>query len=754
MSRFSSFVLVGAIIGLCVVFLCDPLLAASGPTGPEIYRTQCASCHGSHGQGVPDHCPDPLHGDRPLEDLAQVIADTMPEEEPERCVGEDAKKVAQFIHQTFYTEAARARNKPPRIELSRMTVRQYLNTTTDLIASFVGQGRLNAERGLKARYFNARSFKGDKKAFERVDPRISFDFGEGSPDAGKIGKAEFSIQWQGAVIAEETGDYEFCLKTENGARLWVNDTRKALIDAWVKSGDKTEHTATIRLLGGRVYPLRLDYFKFKDKKASVELRWQPPQRTSAVIPRRNLSPAWFPQQLVVETDFPPDDSSAGYERGTSVSKSWHQATTYAAIEVANKVVANLPGLAQCKDDAPNRKQLLRQFCSHFAERAFRRPLSDAQREFFVDAQFQDEPDLDAAVKKAVLLVLTSPRFLYLETDDQLDDYDVACRLSYGLWDSLPDQELLRAASQGQLRTADHIQRQSRRMLADPRTRSKLRDFFRQWLQVDRAYDVSKDKEQYPNFNAVLVSDLLTSLDLLVEDVVWSEGSDFRQLLLADYLFANQRVAEFYGLDAPDDNEFHRVPLDADACAGVLTHPYLLTAFAYHKASSPIHRGVFLVRNVLGRSLKPPPIAVAPADEGEDPSLTTRQRVAQQTNSAMCQTCHGLINPLGFSLEHYDAVGRFRAREKDKPIDASGAYKTLAGEQIRFEGARGLGEFLAASPETHRSIVQQLFHNAVKQPVSAYGRDQLRELERAFADSDYSLQDLLIEIMQASALKTK
>ncbi len=178
----------------------------------------------------------------------------------------------------------------------------------------------------------------------------------------------------------------------------------------------------------------------------------------------------------------------------------------------------------------------------------------------------------------------------------------------------------------------------------------------------------------------------------------------------------------------------------------------MLGLAYHKSSSPIHRGVFLVRGVLGRALKPPPIAVAPEDEGANPNLTTRERVALQTKSEVCMNCHGLINPLGFTLENFDAVGRFRAAERDKPIDATGSYRTLAGDEIKFHGARELAEFLARSDEVHRSFVEQLFHQVVKQPISAYGDKQSDVLTASFAASNFNVRKLLVEIMRATALQ--
>src|SRR5205085_1061420 len=246
--------------------------------------------------------------------------------------------VAQYVYETFYTDDARARSKPPRVELSRLTIRQYLNATADLVGSFRGRNEIDERRGLSAQYYNARESRRNKVVLERIDDKIEFSFGDKSPDE-KIGAEEFSMRWDGSLIADQTGDYEFCVLSENGVRLWVNDNDKALIDGWVASGGAVvEHTATIRLLGGRAYPLKLNFFKYKDKSAPIALRWKPPTKSWEVIPKRNLSPSRTSPTLVVSTPFPPDDSSVGYERGTTIPKEWDKATTSAAIEIAEKIV--------------------------------------------------------------------------------------------------------------------------------------------------------------------------------------------------------------------------------------------------------------------------------------------------------------------------------------------------------------------------------------------------------------------------------
>jgi hypothetical protein len=171
----------------------------------------------------------------------------------------------------------------------------------------------------------------------------------------------------------------------------------------------------------------------------------------------------------------------------------------------------------------------------------------------------------------------------------------------------------------------------------------------------------------------------------------------------------------------------------------------MAGLSYRASSSPIHRGVFVARSVLGRMLRPPPEAVAPVAPELQPELTTRQRVEAQTRSGACMTCHGMINPLGFSFEQFDAVGRFRDREKSRPIDASGEYISEDGSSVRFQGVRELADFLAKSDETHEAFVEQLWHHAVKQPIRAWSSDRADRLAKEFATRKFDIRKLLVTI---------
>ena len=740
LSRFIACLLVLACLLPC------PALAAKARTGAEIYKADCVRCHGPKGEGVADKYDEPLYGDRSVDALARVIARTMPEDKDVKTTPDDAAKVAEYIFDAFYSPAARLRNQPARVQLARLTVEQHLNAVADLVGTFRTPVPLDERRGLKGEYYNGRNFRDRGKIFERMDPRVEFNFGADAPGTNK---AEFAVRWEGSVIAEETGDYEFGLKTGNGARLWVNDQDKTLIDAWVSSGGKErDERATIRLLGGRAYPLKIDFFKYKDKTAAIALQWKPPHKTWETIPERNLTPVRVQETLVLTTTFPADDSSVGYERGTSISKAWHQAVTYAAVETATKVVDQLDRLSKCKSEG--RESCLKTFCGKFMERAFRRPLEPEQLAA-IDQHFKTAKDFDEAVKQVVLMTLKSPRFLYPEfPGKEPDAYDIASRLSFSLWDSLPDEQLLAAAKDGKLLAPSEVAAQTERMLKDERAKTKVRGFFHHWLDMEEGEDLSKDTSAYPGFSDALIADLRASLEFFIDDVVWSDTSDYRQLLQADYMFMNGRLAKFYGADLPEDSDFVKVAFQPQQRSGVITHPYLLSMFAYHKSTSPIHRGVFLTRNIVGRALKPPPMAIEFMDGRFDQSLTMREKVAELTRPTACQGCHSVINPLGFSLEHYDAVGQYRTVDNNKPVDATGEYTTADGKTVRLRGARDVAMFAAKNREAHRGFIQQLFHHLVKQPAAAYGPDTLEKLRASFAKTDYNIQKLVIEIIKVSA----
>lgn len=764
-----------------------------------VYKQQCERCHGADGQGVADGDVKPFQADQSLEKLTKLITETMPDDDPESCVGDDAVRLAKYILEHFQPGASV--DDVPRI--SRLTVDQYRNAVADVIGRFAPQelsddgdgGRRSRSRsrngevpGLRGEYYQSSGMnKADRLGHYRSDTRMEFDFGDSSP-VPSISADQFAIIWQGSLSAEHTGYYEFRVTTENGARLYLNfdpqpsrgalrddssqSGHQALIDAWVGSGELRQRSARIFLLGGRTYPIRLEFFKYLEDDASVMLEWKPPQATWSVLDYNHTMTAESQRVFVCDTPFPADDRSLGYERGSSVSPQWQAATMNGAIEAAAEVVARLPLLAKL-DEADDRPQRIKEFIWELARVAYRRPLSDVERQVLTEIVAADANNLEAGVRRAVVMVLMSPHFLYPDltpAGEKPSPYVVASRLSFALWDSIPDADLFEAALSGRLESSEEIESYARRLLRDPRTKAKMRSFFRSWLEIEER-DLSKDKALFPGFDEAVIADLRRSLELFIDDVVWSRDSDYRQLLLADYLMLNDRLAELYQDEAAESDgkldgeeikrrarrlqfasEFQPVDFPPEKRSGVLTHPYLLSAYAYHNNTSPIHRGVFLTRNIVGRALSPPPIAVAFKDDEFSPDLTMREKITQLTRDTACMSCHSVINPLGFTLENFDAVGRWRESDNQKPVDTKTEYITVDGETIHLARARDVANFAVKQPSAHGAFIAHVYEHLVKRSPHDEGPELLDRLRNQFADDDFNIQNLWARIALAAAVQ--
>ena len=725
------------------------LQADSNSLGYKTYQMQCADCHGKKGQGVKDEYNETLTGDWSLEKLTRYIDKAMPDDDPKLCAGKEAKLVAEYIYEAFYSPEAQLRNNPPQASLARLTARQYEISLADIMVEFLGKPPLPGEKqGLNAEYFNDRGYNSKKLVYKRVDPRVDFNFGEGVPEQGKFDPKAFAIKWNGSIFAPETGIYEFIIVAENGCRLYVNDKSSKLIDAWVATRKKTEHKAEIKLVGGRLYPLTLEFFKYKGKNASIRLEWRPPHGNRETIPTEALFPQGSASTYVVNTHFPPDDTSAGYRRGTLVTKAWAEATTFAAVELATYVSLNLDRIARTKPDDPERKKKIRDFCHKFVGLAFRHPLDEVEKKQYVDLFLEKNQYSSEGVRRVILLALKSPKFLYPGLDDDPENSrTIASRMALAMWDSIPDNSLYNLASRDLLTKDGHLQGQATRMVRDPRTKTKLLEFFHHWLELHRDEYLSKDAEDFPGFGLDLINDMRTSLDKFINEVVWEDPSaDYRNLIRADYVYANQRIAKFFKSKHQVSGEsFEKLQLDGAKRAGVLTHPYLLTQFSYSQESSPIHRGVFLTRNILGRQIKPPAEAVIFKDEDFNPDLTMREKVEKMTSPSNCQGCHSTINALGFALEGFDALGRYRERIGNKHVNTQTTYETYDGKKMELKSASDIAEIAVNSPVAQDRFIEMLFQHATKQPLTAYGPNAASQLRQNFQKNEYNIQKLFIDI---------
>jgi len=731
--------------------------------GRQIYANQCAACHGERGEGVEDVYAMPLVGDRSIPELARLIDQTMPEGESESCTGEDAIAASIYAHEAFYGEAAQQRLSPPRVALTRLTAEQYRQSLTDVYAHFRPMHSPGAERGMKGIYFDHSGWQEDKKAFERVDPQIDFDYAMNSPGEG-IQSKMFSMYWSGGLLVPETGRYEIIVEGMGAFQFHLIDTDTPFFDNRVQSGDKSVFKRSVELLGGRVYPIKLEFYKRErktgDVPASIALRWRRPHGVEEVIPTRNLVVGWFDKAFAPQVPFPADDRSAGYERGSTVSRQWDEAVTKGAIEFADALTTDLwPHYAKDRRDkegSPQGRDLLKQFAYEFVDAALGRPAGDEMRNAYVDSLLQTNENDDDALRRIALLTLKSPRFLYPQLGRVGSaDFDNARRLASVLWDSLPSEHLWELARAERLHDQDALRDAAWNMIDDPRAKTKIREALHFWLNLSRIVDLSKDQALFAGYDDALVSDLRLSLDLFLDAVVASETSDFRELLRADWSYTTPRMASFYGeawnpTGEQQNGEFSRTTHDAKVRRGVVTHPLLMSGLAYNDTTSPIHRGVFLTRYMLGRVMRPPNEAFSPLSPSLHESLTTRERTVLQTGIVGCQSCHSIINGLGFGLENFDAAGRLRTEEKSKPIDASANYIDRLGEEHQFVGVDELTNYLIASDDAQTAFINRMFLHFVKQPIGAYGNDQLNSLKKDFCESGYNIRRLIVQIAVIAA----
>ncbi|MCR9296015.1 MAG: DUF1588 domain-containing protein, partial [bacterium] len=726
--------------------------------GQAIFAESCADCHGDQGQGVEGVYANPLVGDDSIGQLTSYISEMMPEGSPEDCTGEDAQAVAEYMHHAFYSEAAQIRNRPPKILLTRLTANQLQQSFSDLYANFfgvpepvkeLGVGELGVrEFGVNAEYFDGDRWNRKDRKLERVDPVIDFDFGHESP-AADIKAEAFSIRWEGGLLAKVSGRYEIVVRSTCSFVMDFGHDDREFIDNHVQSGDKTEFRQRVHLTAGRVYPFEIR-FRQRERKtelppARISLSWVPPEGDEEIIPEHHLIARRVPAAYALQSDLPPDDRSYGYERGISVSREWDESTTQAALEFAQIAYDELwPQYQRShREEQKPRRELLRGFLIEVVESAFRSPLADPLQEVFIDRPLSQEPDDAEAIKRVCLLSLKSARFLYPMADQhQSPSQRVANRLALVLYDSLPvDKELKQLVLRQELDSEEAVRQYCQRQVDDFRVRAKTREMLYAWLNLRSPGEIAKDAEKFAGFDEPLIHDLRRSLDRFLDSVVWSESSDFRQLFLAKSSFTNPRIAEYYGsawqpaAPATETSDQSVVGLqrhpramvpsvESAAHWGVLNHPYLMSELAYHDSTSPIHRGIFLIRYMLGRTLRPPADAFSPLSPDLHPDLTTRERVELQTSPTSCQVCHQKINGLGFAMENFDAVGRYREQERAREIDASGHYVDRQGNRIEFSGVEDLANYLADSDDSRQAFVARAFQHFVKQPPAAYGADTL------------------------------
>jgi hypothetical protein len=479
------------------------------------------------------------------------------------------------------------------------------------------------------------------------------------------------------------------------------------------------------------------------------------------------------------SQFPPEDFVNGFKNQyQSQSMSPIQAEAYGI--AAEKVAANAfrrgdsRGLLPCAPSSSDKSDCRLHFIRSFGRRAFRRPLEPEEISRF-DALFKAEPDFLKGAQTVIEAMLQSPSFLFRMEQTPIgkwQPYAAASRLAYFIWDTTPDDALLDAAARGELDSPEELQRTARRMLDDPRARQGLDDFVSQWLRFDRILTTARDHRIFPLFNHDLAVAATEEARHFVGDLVWNDRN-FMDAFTANYGFVNSNLAPIYKVPPPA-REFDRVEFAAgQERSGLLGQALFLTLTSKLEDTAPTGRGLFVREQFLCQHVPPPPPGVdtnLPSVEEARP-LTNRERLAAHTTNKACAGCHNLIDPIGFGLEKFDAIGMYREKQKllfypeyhgaathkPKPkevfltLDTTGQVAGLADSQ--FVNGKQLGALLAATPQCQECIVKQVFrYMAGRQDTRA----DVPVIQRALADfrtSGFRYKELVVSLIRQWEFKS-
>ncbi len=444
-----------------------------------------------------------------------------------------------------------------------------------------------------------------------------------------------------------------------------------------------------------------------------------------------------------------------------------------SVEIAGPYDASGPGESQSRKriftcaprSGADGDSCARTILTTLTRRAYRRTVTNADVDplmaFYRDGRAQG--GFDGGIENALRRLLVSPEFLLrVERDPAgvaagavyaISDVELASRLSFFLWSSVPDDELLNLASKGQLKQPAVLERQVRRMMADSRAEAFVRNFAGQWLFLRNLDAVVPVQSVFPDFDDALRQSFRRETELFFESIV-RENRSALDLLRADYTFVNERLATHYGIPNIKGEHFRRVTLPPDSKRrGLLGQGSILTVTSYPDRTSPVVRGKWILENLLGTP-PPPPLPNVPPLRATDTSgvvLPMRQRMERHRSNPVCASCHSMMDPLGLSLENFDATGKWRTLgESSAPIDASG----MAPDGTRFDGPDGLRSTLLKSDRFVSTLTEKMLTYALGRGLEYYDAPSVRAILRGAARDDYRFSSLIVGVVQSAPFKMR
>lgn len=692
------------------------------PTGDDRgavwYGTLCASCHGVMAEG--GSAPALNAWTRPRDILVAAIDERMPLGNPDRCRGDCAERVADYILEVLQGPLPECEGGVPSVRRVRLlTRREYRATLADLL-----QTEAAVCMDLGDCRFDRQSCSAGLCADDPCDLHtFALEVNDRNPNAVVV--AGTFNGW--ASTAAQGG---WPLARIPGSNWWVGKHTlpdgahdyKFVVDGndW-RTDPRNPTTVT-------------------DGSGNTNSRWN---QSCAGVGPAPTTPSDPTQHFPVEAR--PSAFFYDTHAASGVLSPVHADEYFGAAEVYAERIASQPALYDCSDAACDAR-----FLREFGARVFRRPLSEAEVQRYLALIGSDRA---AGIRTALEVLLTSPNFLYrselgaAEGDlFRLDDWEVASALSYQLWGTMPDAALLAAAQAGTLRTAEGRRAQAERLLADPRAKDRLGDFAVAWLGIGGILDQPKRSELFPEVTAELRQVMLAETRTYFAEVALTPGG-YRQLLLGDYGYVDAALARLYGLSGSYGPGLTRAQKPAGR-PGLLGQASFLFAYAHSDQSSPIKRGANVRERLLCQEFGVPPPDAGGLPE-VDPNATTRERFQMHSGKPSCRACHQYIDGVGFGFERFDAIGRLRDTENGRPIDATGDVVDLeafgVGTRAEFTTLEGLATLIAESQAGPECLASQYHHFVSGETEAETDRCLVQPFLRSFRTSG-DLRALILELV--------
>jgi Protein of unknown function (DUF1592)/Protein of unknown function (DUF1588)/Protein of unknown function (DUF1585)/Protein of unknown function (DUF1587)/Protein of unknown function (DUF1595)/Planctomycete cytochrome C len=776
------------------------LAAQTQATHTALLNQYCVSCHNSKAKiaGLTLDTADlnnvPAHAEMWEKVIKKLRAGAMPPlgmPKPEKA---KVDAFASFL-ETSIDRAALAKPNPGRPALHRLNRAEYANAIRDLLALNVDASEFLPADDASFGFDNVANVLGLSPALQEryiaAAGKIS-RLAVGDPATGPI-VASYRVR---SDISQDDHIEGLPLGTRGGVLIHHNfplDGEYAIKVKLLKStvdllfgGNAQDETLEIGLNGERVKILTINPKIKEEPKPEVKVASngfdaaaatklsmsQPPDSLEARVFVK-AGPQTVTAAFLKKSFGPVEDLSEPFERSTFDPSDPRGLPHVLSVSIGG------PFDAKGSGDTPSRRRIFtchpvtapeempcaRKIISTLARRAYREPAGEADLETLLGfyQQGRNRGTFEDGVEMALRRILASPQFVFrferdpanaiTDTNYRVSDLDLASRLSFFLWSSIPDDELINLATQGKLKNPAVLEQQVRRMLADSRSQALVDNFAGQWLYLRNLKGVAPDLEEFPNFDDNLRQAFKTETELFFGSIVHEDDSVLR-LLNANYTYVNDRLARHYGIPNVVGSQFRRVAVTDDARRGLLGQGSILTVTSVATRTSPVQRGKWLLENVLGTPPNPPPAGVPPLKENAAGAqeLTVRERMEQHRADPACAGCHKALDPLGFALDNFDAVGAWRARgEGGARIDATG----ILADGTKVDGPVDLRNALLSRPNVFvGTMTTKLMTYALGRGVEYYDMPAIRAIVQEAARNDYRFSSIVMGVVKSAPFQMR